>query len=72
MKLLLLALMVFTFLNCSSDGNDCPDIIEINLNDPESIKQAEDCGLAPAEPLGTVWVSERYRQQLELETLKVD
>ena len=55
--LFLIAVLAF---NCSSDDNDCPDMIIINLDDPESIKKAEDCGLSPAEPLGTVWVSDNY------------
>jgi len=57
---LLVVISVLIF-NCSSDNDNCPDIIEINLDDPESIKRAEECGLAPAEPLGTIWVSENYR-----------
>ncbi len=58
--------MSLFIFNCSSDDNDCPDIIEINLNDPESIKRAEACGLAPAEPLGIIWVSEGYRRKHNL------
>lgn len=61
LKFLFLIIISVLIFNCSSDDNDCPDIIEINLNDPESIKRAEACGLAPAEPLGTIWVSEDYR-----------
>lgn len=64
LKLSKYSFLIITFLlifNCSSDDNDCPDIIEININDPESIKRAEACGLTPAEPLGIIWVSENYR-----------
>lgn len=61
-KLSYIPLIIFVLFNCSPDEkNDCPDIIEIDINDPESIKQAEKCGLSPAEPLGTIWVSESYR-----------
>ena len=60
LKLTSLFVIVFLSFNCSSD-DDCPDIIEINLNDPESIKKAEACGLSPAEPLGIIWISEEYR-----------
>lgn len=57
-----LALMTF---NCSSD--DCPDSIIVDLNDPESIAQAEACGLSPAKPLGTLWVSDNYRLKLGIQ-----
>lgn len=45
--------------NCSSDDN-CPDSIIVDVNDPESLARAEACGLAPAEPLGDLWVSQNY------------
>ena len=60
-KISYIASIVFMLYNCSPDEKDCPDIIEIDINDPESIKQAEKCGLSPVEPLGTIWVSESYR-----------
>ena len=52
--------IIFLAFNCSSD-DDCPDIIEVDIDDPESIKRAEACGLAPAGPIGRIWVSESYR-----------
>ena len=61
-KFLLLIIFTVLIFNCSSDDNDCPDIITINLDDPESIRQAEECGLSPAEPLGNIWVSENYKR----------
>ncbi|MDX1829040.1 MAG: hypothetical protein R3342_05785 [Lutibacter sp.] len=65
-KFLLLIIFTVSFYNCSKDDNDCPDSIIINLDDPESIKRAEECGLSPAEPLGDVWVSEKYRLENNL------
>ena len=49
--------MIITVVTgCSSDDN-CPDQLMININDPESIERAEECGLSPAEPLGeSLWV----------------
>ena len=59
LKLLLLSGTLMT-LNCTSDDNDCPDSMEVDINNPESIAQAEACGLSPAGPLGTLWVSDNY------------
>ena len=59
-KLFLLFTSAFMTFSCSSDDNDCPDSIIVDINDPESIAQAEACGLSPAEPLGTLWVSYNY------------
>jgi len=56
---ILIAVTVITF-GCSSDDNDCPDSIIVDINNPESIAQAEACGLSPAGPLGTLWVSDHY------------
>lgn len=63
-KLFLFALTLTAF-GCSSDDNDCPDSIIVDINDPESIAQAEACGLSPAEPLGTLWVSDNYSNKLK-------
>lgn len=52
-----LIVITFSLFGCSPDNN-CPDSIIVDINDPESIKLAEDCGLSPAEPLGTLWVSD--------------
>jgi len=60
LKLFLLFTLAFITFSCSSDDNDCPDSITVDINDPESIAQAEACGLSPAEPLGTLWVSDNY------------
>ncbi len=59
-KLFLLFTVTFITFNCSSDDTDCPDSIVIDIDDPESIARAEACGLSPAEPLGTLWVSDNY------------
>jgi len=59
-KLFLLFTLIFITFTCSSDDNDCPDSILVDINDPESIAHAEACGLSPAEPLGTLWVSDNY------------
>ncbi|WP_035333967.1 hypothetical protein [Dokdonia sp. PRO95] len=48
---LLIILIITVVIGCSSDDN-CPDQLMININDPESIERAEECGLSPAEPLG--------------------
>lgn len=58
LRLFMLSTLTFTVYNCSSDDNDCPDSIIVDINDPNSIAQA--CGLSPAEPLGTLWVSDNY------------
>ena len=58
--LFLIILSIFT-INCSSDDNDCPDTMTVDIDDPESLRRAEECGLSPAGPLGEVWVSEKYR-----------
>ncbi|MFD2724804.1 hypothetical protein [Hyunsoonleella rubra] len=71
-KFLLLIITSTLIWNCSSDDNNCPDVIIVDINDPESIKRAEDCGLAPAEPVGTIWVSENHRIKYNLRNLKVD
>lgn len=63
-KSFLYTLILITF-SCSSDDNDCPDSIIVDINDPESIAQAEACGLSPAEPLGTLWVSDNYINELK-------
>ena len=53
---LLIILIITVVTGCSSDYN-CPDQLMININDPESIERAEECGLSPAEPLGeSLWV----------------
>ena len=57
---LLLSIVLLTS-NCSKDDNDCPDTIYIDLNDPESLRRAEECGLSPAKPLSTLWISDSYR-----------
>jgi len=59
-RIFILSTLMFTIFNCSSDDNDCPDSIIVDINDPDSIAQAEACGLSPAEPLGTLWVSDNY------------
>lgn len=59
-KSFLLAIVIFITFSCTSDDNDCSDSIIVNINDPESIAQAEACGLSPAGPLGTLWVSDNY------------
>lgn len=59
-RLFMLCALTFTVFNCSSDDHDCPDSILVDINDPDSIAQAEACGLKPAEPLGTLWVSDNY------------
>lgn len=59
-KLFFLTTFIFTTFSCSSDDDNCPDSIIVDINDPESMAQAEACGLSPAEPLGTLWVSESY------------
>ncbi|WP_117883478.1 hypothetical protein [Aureibaculum luteum] len=48
-------------LNCSSDDNNCPDHMTVDIDDPESMRRAEERGLSPAGPLGELWVSESYR-----------
>lgn len=53
-KLYFLSTLIFTIFSCSSDDDNCPDSIIVDLNDPESLAQAEACGLSPAEPLGTL------------------
>ena len=59
-RLFLLSTLTFTAFSCSWDDNDCPDSIIVDINDPDSIAQAEACGLSPVEPLGTLWVSDNY------------
>ena len=59
-RLFLLSTLTLTTFSCSSDDNDCPDSIIVDINDPDSVAQAEDCGLSPAEPLGALWVSDNY------------
>ena len=59
-RLFLLSVLTFIVYGCSSDDEDCPDSIIVDANDPDSIAQAEACGLSPAEPLGTLWVSDNY------------
>ncbi|NAS30329.1 hypothetical protein GTQ40_05050 [Flavobacteriaceae bacterium R38] len=61
LSLSFLIIITFLFSSCSSDDT-CPDMIIVNIDDPESIAQAEACGLSPAEPLGTIWVSEDYNE----------
>lgn len=42
-----------------SDDDDCPDELIVDINDPESLERAEECGLSPAEPLGeSIWLYE--------------
>jgi hypothetical protein len=60
LRLSLLCALTFTVYSCSSDDDDCPDSIIVDVNDPDSIAQAEACGLSPAQPLGTLWVSDTY------------
>ncbi|WP_158306994.1 hypothetical protein [Dokdonia sp. 4H-3-7-5] len=49
-------LIITVVIGCSSDDN-CPDQLTINIDDPESIERAEECGLSPAEPLGeSLWI----------------
>ena len=60
-KRIILLFLIFcsvNFFSCSSDDNDCPDTITIVSQ--EDLELAERCGLAPAEPLGDVWVSKGY------------
>ncbi|TVZ22648.1 hypothetical protein JM84_1554 [Dokdonia sp. Hel_I_63] len=53
---LLIILIITVVTGCSSDDN-CPDQLTINIDDPESIERAEECGLSPAEPLGeSLWI----------------
>jgi hypothetical protein len=66
--ILFLFTLAITSIGCSSDNNDCPDSIIVDINDPESIAQAEACGLRPAEPLGTLWVSDNYINELKKRT----
>lgn len=50
-------LFVFTLWGCSNDDDDCPDSLEVNINDPESLERAEECGLSPAVPIGeSLWL----------------
>ncbi|WP_455169034.1 hypothetical protein [Aegicerativicinus sediminis] len=58
--IILISLFAILTLNCSSDDDDCPDSMVVDINDPESLAEAEKCGLSPAEPLGTLWVSDNY------------
>ncbi|MBO3116878.1 hypothetical protein J4050_08975 [Winogradskyella sp. DF17] len=54
---------VFTVSFCCSndDDNNCPETLIVDINDPESLEQAEACGLEPAGPLGeSLW---RYELQ---------
>lgn len=56
----LLFLMIISLLITScSENDDCPDILEVNINDPESVRKAEACGLSPAQPLSaSIWIYE--------------
>ena len=55
-KIFFVALTIISLINCSND-DDCPDEIIVNINDPESLERAEECGLSPAEPIGeSLWL----------------
>ena len=48
--------LIFLVANCSND-DDCPDELIVDINDPESLERAEECGLSPAEPIGqSLWI----------------
>ncbi|MFD0863713.1 hypothetical protein ACFQ1M_15975 [Sungkyunkwania multivorans] len=50
--------MIILVTGCSND-DDCPDELIVDINDPESIERAEECGLSPAGPLGkSLWIYE--------------
>lgn len=52
---LFLFAVIILVANCSND-DDCPDELIVDINDPESIERAEECGLSPAEPIGKlIW-----------------
>lgn len=54
---LLIILLGLIIISCSSDDNDCPEELIVDINDPESLARAEECGLSPAGPLGeSTWV----------------
>lgn len=56
LKFLFLILLPLSITDCTEDDN-CPDILEVDINDPESIKRAEECGLSPANPIGkSLWI----------------
>ncbi|MEM8928128.1 MAG: hypothetical protein AAGC45_07985 [Bacteroidota bacterium] len=49
--------LIITLWSCSDDDDDCPDSLEVNINDPASLERAEECGLSPAVPIGeSVWL----------------
>ncbi|MCA0132142.1 hypothetical protein [Winogradskyella alexanderae] len=48
---IVLSIIIILLTNCSND-DDCPNEIIADIDDPESIERAEDCGLSPAEQLG--------------------
>lgn len=55
--------MLLQHLAVHQDDNDCPDSIIVDINKPDSMAQAEACGLSPAEPLGTIWFSDIYSEE---------
>ena len=65
-KCLLFFVFTLSLYNCSSDDDNCPDSIIVDINDPDTISQAEACGLSPAGTLGNLWVSENYRHENNL------
>jgi hypothetical protein len=65
LKILFLFMTLLVLVNCSDDNN-CSEIMEVDYNDPESLRRAQDCGLVPAEPLGTIWVSQDYKTKHNL------
>lgn len=55
---LLSVVMITVITGCSND-DDCPAELIVDINDPESIERAEECGLSPAGPLGeSLWIYE--------------
>ncbi|WP_425077220.1 hypothetical protein [Psychroserpens sp. S379A] len=63
LKFSFLIILSCFFFNCSSDddnSDNCPENMIVDINDPESIAQAEACGLEPAGPLGRLSNSDSY------------
>ncbi len=55
-KFSLLITVIILLASCTND-DDCPDELIVDINDPQSLERAEECGLSPAEPLGeSLWV----------------
>jgi len=55
----ILLIAIITVLTGCSNDDDCPDELIVDINDPESLERAEECGLSPAEELGeSLWLYE--------------